>query len=205
MILKCLYSDTVNPDFLHLDGRYRAGFVEPLALRDFVGRADYELPSHVVESAIAAGDACFAIHDGGTLAAYQWYSTLAHAFDDTVDVHWRSGHVYMHHAFTHRRYRGRRLNAFSATLALRHYLRQGYEGVACCVEHDNQTSLKSFARIGFRQVGTIVVFKLGRLVGLRRSRHPLLERFVVYVSPGCKALGFRFVTKPRVVRVMVDG
>lgn len=195
MILKCLYSHAVDPDFLGLDGRYRAGFLDAAAIREYVGRTDYELPSNVVESALAAGDQCFAIHEGETLAVYQWYSLVTNAFADTVDVQFRPGLVYLHHAFTHPRYRGRRLNAFATTLALRHYLARGYDGIACCVERDNESSLRSFSRIGFRHVGTIVAFKIGRLLGLRHPRSALLDRFVVYTSPGCKALGFRFVTK----------
>jgi len=195
MILKCLYSHAVQPEFLGLDGRYRAGFLDSATIREYIGRADYELPSNVVERAVAAGDRCFAIHEGGTLATYQWYSTVTHAFADTVDVQWSPRHVYLHHAFTHPRYRGRRLNAFGTTLALRHYLARGYEGIACCVESDNHSSLKSFYRVGFRHVGTIAAFKIGRLLGVRQPRSALLNRFVLYVSPGCKALGFRFVTK----------
>lgn len=95
MILKCLFSHAVNPDFLGLDGRYRAGFVEAAAIRGHVGRADYELPSGVVESALTAGDQCFAIHEGGTLAAYQRHSTTTNAFADTVDVRVRPGLVYL--------------------------------------------------------------------------------------------------------------
>ena len=197
MILKCLVGHAVNPNFLDLEARYRAGFVDATALREYVGQVGYELPSRVVESAAAAGDACFTIHEGGTLAAYQWYSTRTHAFADTVDVQWSPRHVYLHHAYTHPRYRGRGLNAFGATLALRHYLAQGYEGVVCSVEHDNEPSLKSFDRIGFRGVGTIVAFKVGRLVGLRRSRYALLDRWVVWASPSCRSLGFRFVTRCR--------
>lgn len=195
MVLKCLCSRAVNDELLPLDTRYRAGFVDAAALRDYVGRVDYELPSGVFQSAVAAGDACFAIHEGRTLAAYQWYSTRAHAFADTVDVQWRPGLVYLHHAFTHPSYRGRRLNATATTLALRHYLAQGQAGVVCCVENDNQTSLRSFSRVGFYHVGTIVAFKVGRLLGVRPSRNSLLDRFIVYNSPGCRSLGFRFVTR----------
>ena len=189
MILKCLYIDTPDPAFLRLDTKYQAGFLSGDELRLYMARSDHDLPGRFVRRAVALGDECFAIRHRDVLAAYGWYSKSANDFSDELTLHFSSRWVYMYRGFTHPAYRGQRLHAIAMTMALAAYRAQRFEGLVSCVDIRNDASLKSCYRMGYRDFGAIYGLRLGRLLGLRRPRGRLLNRPLIYCTPGCRTRG----------------
>ena len=58
------------------------------------------------------------------------------------------------------------------------------------VAADNDASLKSCHRMGYRPFGTLYSFRLGHVLGLRHSKSRLLNAPIAYCTPGCRAFGF---------------
>jgi len=191
MILKCLCIDTADPAFLTLEPPYEADFVDGDTLRRYVSDEVYDLSERFVTRALATNDACFGIRAGDTLAAYGWYSIGAHRFSDEHTLRFGRDWVYMHRGYTHPQHRGRRLHAIGMTLALRAYQARGFRGLVSLVAADNDASLKSCYRMGYRDFGTLYMLRLGHLFGLRRSKSRLLNFPVVYCTPGCQTFDFR--------------
>lgn len=190
MILRCVYIDAADPQFLRLDTRYEAGFLDAAALQRYAGRPEYDLPESFVHRALASNDDCFAIRDGDELAAYGWYSTGANHFTDGLTLRFDRHWVYMYRGFTNPAYRGQRLHAVGMTMALNAYLARGFRGLVSCVEARNEASLKSVYRMGYRSFGSIYGLRRGRLVGIRSTRG-FWGQELTYCSPGCRRFGFR--------------
>ena len=190
MILKCVYIETVDPEFLALDARYTAGFVDEAVLAAYVGHPQYDLPASFLRRARASRDECFAIREGETLAAYGWYSTSANHFSDDLTLHFDPRWVYMYRGFTNPTYRGQRLHAIGMTRALAAYRARGHRGLVSCVEARNEASLKSVYRMGYRHFGTIYGLTLGSLIGARGRKSRRLTRPVTWCTPGCRKFGF---------------
>jgi hypothetical protein len=188
--VKCVYTETVDPEFLTLDARYNAGFLDTVALAAYVGRPEYDMPVSFVRRALASRDECFAIRDGNELAAYGWYCTSANHFSDDLTLHFDPRWVYMYRGFTNPAYRGQRLHAIGMTMALAAYRARGHRGLVSCVERRNEASLKSVYRMGYRTFGTIYGITLGSLIGARRSTSRLLTRPITWCTPGCRKFGF---------------
>lgn len=190
MILKCLYIDAPDPDFLSLPAPYEAGFLDAETLRAFLNEEEYELSERLVSRALAMSDECFAIRAGDTLAAYGWYSIRAHRFSEEQTLRFGPEWVYMHHGFTHPAHRGRRLHAIGMTMALAAYQARGFRGLVSLVAAGNDASLKSCHRMGYRPFGTLYTFRLGRLLGLQHAKGRLLNVPFAYCTPGCRPFGF---------------
>jgi acetyltransferase (GNAT) family protein len=195
MILRCLAIDTPDRQFLALDPRHQAGFVDGAYLYRHARQPEYRLTEQFVARELAMGHECFAIRDGDTLAAYGWYSTTATYFSDDLSVRFGPQWVYMHHGFTHPAYRGRRLHAIAMTLSLIVYRARGFNGLVSLVEARNLPSLNSCLRMGYSRFGTIYTARLGRLLGRRRPSG-LLNRVFIFATPGCRAFGFRLDRSP---------
>lgn len=177
--LRGVYLEEPDPAFLQCPAGLTAGFATPEALREFSRDPDNELSAQFVEEAHARADECFAICDGPTLASYGWYTTkpapvgLA-GFLLHFDARW----TYMFKGFTHRRYRGQRLHAFGMAMAMRHYRERGFHGLVSYVESTNADSLKSCARLGYREFGSVYLLKV-------------FGRWRTLSSPGCERFRFR--------------
>ena len=195
MILRCLYVDAPDPEFLTLEPGYRAEFLGPDELDGYVAQPEYGLTEQFVSRELAMGHECFAIRHGDALATYGWYSTTATHFTDDLSVRFDRHWVYMHSGFTHPAFRGRRLHAYGMTIVLTRYRARGYSGLVSIVAGNNAASLKSCARMGYRHFGTIYTARPGRWLGLR---HPprLLDRAFIVSTPGCRAFGFRLDRTP---------
>ena len=189
MILTCLYIDTPDPAFLGLDPCYRARFLSADELEAYVAQPEYGLTDRFVAREVAMGHECFAIQQGGTLAAYGWYATTPTHFTDDLSVRFGRPWVYMYKGFTHPDFRGRRLHAIGMTLALTLYRARGFRGLVSIVQADNAASLASCARMGYRRFGTIYTARLGRYLALDRSGRR--RRVFVFATPGCQPFGFR--------------
>jgi hypothetical protein len=195
MILRCLYIDTPDPAFLSLEPRYQAGFLDAEELDAYVAQPEYGLTERFVRRELAMGHECFAIREGRSLATYGWYSTTPTHFTDDLSVRFGRQWVYMYAGFTPPAYRGQRLHAFAMTLVLSLYRARGYRGLVSIVQADNDASLKSCARMGYRQFGTIYTARPGRLLQRRRTGGPL-DRVFVVTTPGCRAFGFQLARTP---------
>ncbi len=191
MIFKCLYIDKPDPAFLRLDGRYRAEFLDTETIWRYASDPENDLNEESIRRALAAHDECFAIREGDALAAYGWYSRAGTFYvSDTLRLHFDPQWLYMYRGFTHPKYRGQRLHAFGMTMALASYLAGGARGFVSTVESRNDASLKSCARMGYREFGMIYEVRLGRLLGVRHPKSRLLRRHLVFRTPGCQAFGF---------------
>ena len=195
MVLRCLYIDTPDPAFLTLEPGYQAGFLAAEELDRYVAQPELGLTEQFVRRELAMGHECFAIRQGSSLATYGWYSTTPTHFTDDLSVRFGRPWVYMHSGFTHPAFRGRRLHAFGMTLVLTLYRARGYKGLVSIVHANNTASLKSCARMGYRQFGTIYTARPGRLLGRRRPP-ALLDRVLTLGTPGCRAFEFRLARTP---------
>ena len=178
-ILRGVYVERPDQAFLDCPEPYSAGFLSAHALSRYAQDPATELSAEFLANALPAGDECYAICHGETLASYGWYATgptPAHA--PALKLRFAPGWVYMYKGFTDTRHRGRRLHAIGMTRALQHYVSRGHEGIVSYVESTNFDSLKSCYRMGYRVFGSIYV---ARLFG----------RYFTFSSPGCERFDFR--------------
>lgn len=173
-----------DPKYLDCPARYTAGFLSDDEVRAYGRDPANEMDEAFLREALAKGDACFAIREGGTLASYGWYSSRPTRIDPPdLFLRFSPEYVYMYKGFTPAAYRGQRLHAIGMTMALRHYLDQGCRGLVSYVESTNFDSLKSVFRMGYEAFGSVYVLKaFGRTY--RRS------------GRGCAAFGFGVDTAP---------
>lgn len=160
-ILKGITVERADAAFLICPEPYRAAFLDEQMLRGFSRDPDNELPGSFLDEALSKDDECHGLLAGEALAAYGWYSRNPTRIDppDLV-LHPGDRYVYMYKGFTHPGHRGRRLHAIGMTLALQHYLSEGYEGLVAYVESNNFSSLKSVFRMGCETFGAFYVLKL---------------------------------------------
>jgi hypothetical protein len=92
-----------------------------------------------------------------------------------------NNYVYMYKGFTHPAHRGHRLYPSGVTTALAHYLDKGYRGFLSIVERNNYASLKACYRMGYRDVGKILIAGL-------------FDRCLLRADPGCQAYGLRLTS-----------
>ena len=178
-ILRGVHIAKADPAFHDYPPQYTPSFLSARELHEFASDPATEMSRAFVDEALRNGDECYAICDGGTLAAYGWYSTRPTPIDPSdLELSFADGYVYMYKGFTDKRYRGQRLHAIGMTRALQHYLDTGYQGFVSYVESTNFDSLKSCFRMGYDVFGSVYVL---RLVG----------RYFTFSSPGCKAFDFR--------------
>lgn len=191
MIYKCLYIETPDPRFMALDPRFQAGFLDEESIWRYARDPENDLNEESVRRSLAAKDECFAIREGDRIAAYGWYSRAAKFHvSDTLRLHFDPQWAYMCRGFTHPDYRGQRLHAFGMTMALAAYRARGARGFVSVVETWNEASLKSCARMGYEEFGTIYEVRVGRLFGIARPKSAWLRRHLVFRTPGCLAFGF---------------
>lgn len=83
----------------------------------------------------------------------------------------------MYKGLTRHEYRGQRLHAIGMNRALQHYLEQGAKGLVSYVESTNVDSLKSCFRLGYRQFGSIYLWRV-------------FGHYLRLYSPACRRYGF---------------
>jgi len=177
-VLTGIFVERPDPKFLNCPERLTALLLSREMIYRFAQDPANEMPESFVEEALTRGDECFAICDGNALAAYGWY-----AFGPTpigwsdLFVSFSPACVYMYKGFTHERYRGQRLHAIGMTMALQHYLAQGFRTLVSYVESTNFDSLKSCYRMGYGEFGWVYVMRL-------------FGRYLTYSSPGCRRFAF---------------
>lgn len=177
-ILRGVYVEQPNAAFLQCPANYKAGFLAAHQLRAYAKDPATCLSDEFLDEALARNDACFAIRDGETLAAYGWYSRGPTPIDADLELNFSPEYVYMYKGFTDERYRSQRLHGIGMTMALNHYLAAGYKGLVSYVESTNYSSLRSCFRMGYKILGSLYVLKM------------FGHRFT-FTSPSCARFGFR--------------
>lgn len=192
--LKGMTVERVHAEFLVCPEPYRAMFLDGTMLREFGLDPANDMPKGFLEEALSKGDACYGILVGDTLAAYGWYSRGPTRIDPPeLVLHPGDRYIYMYKGFTHPGHRGRRLHAIGMSLALQHYVGNGFKGLVSYVESNNFSSLTSVVRMGYEIFGTVCVLRIfgayrtiatagWRAHGVRIE--PAVRRFV----PGAGAL-----------------
>jgi GNAT superfamily N-acetyltransferase len=132
-----------------------------------------------VRQALDNEEKCFGIVDGDDLAAFTWYSERPPTYinNDWV-IHFDPRCVYVYFVYTDPAYRGRCLLAHGLKDALEEYRRNGKERALAFVEACNYASLNAFYRMGYKDFGSIRVFKL-------------FGKPFAFHDPGCEAFKFR--------------
>ncbi len=180
-VLKGIVIETVDGRFLEPDQRYNGLFLDEPMLREFANDPRNELSHAFLDEALAKGDQCYGFLAGNELAAYGWYSNKPTPLDfKGLGLHFDDQYIYMYKGFTAPDHRGQRLHAIGMTRALQAYLERGYRGIVSYVEWNNFASLKSCYRMGYRDLGNIVI------AGVR-------GHYVLHHDNGCDEYGFRVV------------
>lgn len=178
-ILRGMHARRPDPSFFRLPAGYSAGFVNAADLARWHDDPACELSAQFARAAFAAGDQCYAVCAGSSLAAYSWYSTRpTPAVSPDLLLHFAPGYVYMYKGFTTKAHRGKRLHGIGKTHALRHFTAKGYRGLISYVESTNFESLRSNARMGCEIFGSIYVLRL-------------FGRYFTFSTPGCWRFEFR--------------
>jgi hypothetical protein len=149
-----------NPEFLSLDARFVGRFLRDDELNRYAADPKNDLTASFVKGALTKGDRCYGVLEGDTLASYGWYSQKPTEMDDDLVFHFDPNDVYMYKGFTPKTHRGLRLHAFGMALALEAYTHEGARGLVSYVESNNFASLRSCARLGYKDVGHVYVARL---------------------------------------------
>jgi ribosomal protein S18 acetylase RimI-like enzyme len=176
-VIRAMSITQVNPKFMETDPKYTGRFLTPSELENFSRQPELELNEAFLRDALGKGDECFAILDGGNLAAYGWYSNAPTIVDDELRLRFHRDYIYMYKGFTHTDYRGQRLHAVGMTRALDAYLRRGFKGIVSYVEETNQRSLKSVYRMGYADFGKVYFIRV-------------FGKYVIHCSAGCREQDF---------------
>jgi len=178
-ILRVMAVERVHAGFLICPEPYRPMFLDMKTLRELCRDPANDISEIFLEEALSKGDECYGILAGGTLASYGWYSRRPTRIDPPeLELHPGDRYVYMYKGFTHPGHRGRRLHAIGMTLALQHYLAQGFRGLVSYVESNNFSSLNSVFRMGYETFGAVYVLKIFGV-------------YLRHASAGCRRRGVR--------------
>jgi hypothetical protein len=164
----------VDKKYLELPEGLEGRFLDEESLMGWAKDEALDLEEPFVRHSLEAGDRCYGITDGDTLASYGWYSKRPTRMTDELRFRFDDAYVYMFKGFTLPAYRGKRLHAIGMARALEGYTRLGSKGILSYVESNNFPSLRSCRRMGYEDVGTIVVSTI-------RGRH------YAFRSRGCRA------------------
>lgn len=139
-------------------------FLTPAEVERFAQDPANDFVESHVAKAHAGTDLCFAALVDGRLASYGWY-TLGRAFaigDHDMLMRGPANAAYMHSGFTHPDFRGRRLHGIGMGRALQSLSERGVDALLSDVNWANHASLKSCARLGYRMLGNLYSFGVGR-------------------------------------------
>jgi GNAT superfamily N-acetyltransferase len=142
----------------------RGRFLPMRELLEFAGNGAGRksgLTEQFVRQALENHEKCFGMVDGKNLAAFTWYSEQSPTFinKDWV-IHFDPRCVYVYFVYTDPAYRGGRLLAHGLKEALEQYQSNGKKRALAFVESCNYASLNAFYRMGYKDFGSIRVFKL---------------------------------------------
>ena len=159
-------------------------FLSPDEVAHYAADPAHDLEPDLADRAADGRNSCFAALDGDRLAAYGWYAREwiepEHCYG--FGLRMPAEVAYMYKGFTHPDYRGKRLHGAVMGLALRAFSEHGVRALISTVEWTNDASLKSCARLGYRQIGQLAHARfLGR--SCWRTSSKTRERGVQIVTP----------------------
>jgi hypothetical protein len=152
--------------------------VELAELEPLARARQHELDVQFLAEAERRGDRCYGMFAGDALAGYGWYAGQPTPIDAHFVLHFDPAYTYMFKGYTAPDHRGKRLHAVGMCQALRAFGAAGRKGLVSYVRSNNFASLKSTARMGYRQFGDVYLLHAA-------------GRSFSYASPGCRAFGFR--------------
>lgn len=177
-------------------------FLTPAETRWHALEPANDLEPALAERMLAGRDLCYAALDGQRLASYIWLALgsiepelhRGEHPDTGVGISWPDDVAFVYKAFTRHEYRGRRLYPACIAHAFDELSPLGVHALLSTTDWLNAAALRSFRRLGFRDLGLIWRFGArGRML----TRPPL----------AAKRLGVKFdpyaVVQPR--QVAVDG
>ena len=177
-----LTPDTLSPVIL-IEDKWRPRFLDEDTLRRLARYPMNEMNQRFLDQALKKGDRCMAILDDDRLAAYGWYSNKETAVTEDLELLFSPGWIYMYKGFTHPDYRGLRLHARGMASALMSYAKECHLGLVSFVEANNYNSLRSVHRMGYRDVGRMVVVEV-------------MGRRWIQASTPCRAYGLSLRPRP---------
>src|SRR5258708_6874298 len=124
--------DVKDPGLFEAPG-FTGRFFDEERLREYAQDGANQMTPEFLRGALARGDRCYALFDGGTLAAYGGYSDLPSALDEHFVLHFDPAWTYMYKGYTLPASRGKRLHAVGMCCALRALTHEGQEGLISCV------------------------------------------------------------------------
>jgi len=134
-------------------------------LRRFARDPAYEVSARFLERLEPRRDLCLAAFVGAELACYGFVSAAPTEIDERLRFHFPRGWLYVYKAFTHPRFRGKRLlsEVFLRGLSfVEDWLGAAGRplGFVTLVLSGNEASLRAFGRIGFQPAERFAVLRL---------------------------------------------
>jgi hypothetical protein len=164
----------------NLPRQYRFGCIPAAELTMLSRNPEYSMNPVLLQEMKRGDNACFGIYDGQAVANYLFIFVTPVRMNDELEVSFGPRYAYLCAAFTHPLYRCLHMNSIASGLADREYLNRGFHELLAYVESNNFSSLRSFARIGWRTIGTIHIFRI-------------FGRYYIHTSAGCDAYSFRVI------------
>ncbi len=183
-VLRAIGVARVRPELWQPPPRYSHGFLDAGAVRRFARDAENHLPEAFVEDALAHGDLCYGLLDGGVLASFGWYSRRPTPIEHGLVFDVGPGHAYKYNSYTRPEHRGQRLHAIGAMRALAALQAEGVTGLVGYVDGANLGSRKSWRRMGCEDLGAVYVLRAG-------------DRCFLHLDEGCRRHGLRIDQAPR--------
>lgn len=177
-LLRAVALESVDAELSRCPPRYAHGFLDEAAIRRFSRDPANHLPGSFVDDALSHGDLCYGLFDGGVLASFGWYSRRPTPLDHGLVFHVGPGHVYKYNSYTRPEHRAQRLHAKGAMHALHELRRQGATALVGFIDGANQSSRKSWRRMGALELGTVYVLRTD-------------DRCFLHVDAGCRRYGLR--------------
>lgn len=174
--------DGIDPQYLEEQQGFEYKFLDNGELLHYAQDPANDMDADFIGAALLKGDKCFGILENGNLASYGWYSNEHTDIDDELKLCFDKKWTYMYKGYTKLDYRGKRLHAYGMAMALDAYTRKGNTGLISYVEANNYRSLRSTARLGYKNFGKVFIIKAFGAYRIRASNNCLPYEFTVTPS-----------------------
>ena len=155
---------------------YKYRFLSEAELIEFAGNEVNEMSLTFTLDAISRGDKCYGVLLDNVLASYGWYSSVPTKIKHQIQFCFDNKWTYMYKGYTLPKFRGKRLHAIGMPLALKELSQSGSSGLISYVETNNVRSLRSVYRMGYKKIGRVSVYQIGKW-------------FSVKTEPSCDSYG----------------
>lgn len=178
--------ESLDPIFLKENEKYNYRFLSEKELFEFAKNPKHQLTKSFIEQALLKNDHCFAILEGDKLASYGWYSSEPTNINSELILNFKNSYVYMYKGYTSDEYRGQRLHAIGMARALEAFTLKGFDGLISYVETNNYSSLKSVYRMGYKNIGRLMVTKVS-------------GKYFIRCDEDCRAYQFNLTKMPKMI------